>query len=95
MKTEKSNGTEKKRSEAVSDSAVPFSPYQVRVSKPYLNIRKGPGMNYDKTGKYTGIGTFTIVEESAGEGSSAGWGLLKSHTGKRNGWISLEHAERM
>ena len=38
--------------------------YRVRVSIKNLNIRKGPGTNYDKTGKYTGIGVFTIVAES-------------------------------
>ena len=27
-----------------------------------MNIRKGPGTDYDKTGKYTGKGAFTIVE---------------------------------
>ena len=31
-----------------------FSPYLVRVSITDLNIRKGPGTNYGKTGKYTG-----------------------------------------
>ena len=37
-------------------------PYLVRVKIPDLNIRKGPGTNYPKTGKYTGVGTFTIVD---------------------------------
>ena len=40
--------------------------YRVRVTIKNLNIRKGPGTNYDKTGKYTGIGVFTIVAESEG-----------------------------
>ena len=39
-----------------------FSPYLVQVSITDLNIRKGPGTNYGKTGKYTGKGVFTIVE---------------------------------
>lgn len=43
-----------------------------------LNIRKGPGTNYGKTGYYTGKGVFTIVAESAGAGSVKGWGKLKS-----------------
>ena len=38
-----------------------FTPYLVRVSIEDLNIRKGPGTDYDKTGKYTGKGAFTIV----------------------------------
>lgn len=68
-------------------------PYQVRVKIPDLNIRKGPGINGKKTGKYTGIGTFTIVEEADGQINSSGkigrWGLLKSYQKNRDGWICL------
>ena len=71
-----------------------FKPYLVRVSIPDLNIRKGPGTDHEKTGKYTGIGTFTIVEEADGEGASK-WGLLKSYQGRRNGWVSLDYAKRV
>lgn len=35
------------------------------------NIRKGPGTDYGRTGKYTGIGTFTIVEEADGKSADA------------------------
>lgn len=66
-------------------------PYQVRVMATDLNIRTGPGTNYTKTGRYTGKGIFTIVEESPGEGSSKGWGKLKSGAG----WISLDIASKI
>lgn len=59
--------------------------YRVRVSIKNLNIRKGPGTNYDKAGRYTGIGVFTIVAESEGKGATK-WGKLKSGAG----WISLD-----
>ena len=45
-------------------------------------------------GKYTGAGVFTIVEEADGSGASK-WGLLKSYADKRNGWISLDYANRL
>ena len=77
---------------AVYSSAAAFTPYLVRVSIPDLNIRKGPGTNYGKTGKYTGAGTFTIVEEADGEGASR-WGLLKSYQSGRNGWVSLDYCK--
>ena len=64
--------------------------YRVRVSIKNLNIRKGPGTNYDKTGKYTGIGVFTIVAEADGEGATK-WGKLKSGAG----WISLDFGKRI
>lgn len=69
------------------ESDVPFT---VKVDITYLNIRKGPGSNYDKTGAFTGKGIFTIVEVKEGEGSDSGWGRLKSGAG----WISLDYTTR-
>ena len=60
-------------------------PYKVKVDIKDLNIRKGPGTNYCKTGKYTGKGVFTIVKEQNG------WGKLKSGTG----WISLKYTTKI
>lgn len=68
-----------------------FSPYLVEVTATDLNIRKGPGTNYGKTGKFTGKGVFTITEERAGTGSNKGWGKLKSSAG----WISLDYVKRL
>lgn len=64
---------------------------RVKVNITDLNIRKGPGTNYEKTGKYTGKGVFTIVETRSGKGSSKGWGRLKSGTG----WISLDYVTKV
>lgn len=69
-----------------------FTPYTVQVKIKDLYIRKGPGTNYAK-GKFTGIGVFTIVDEADGPGATK-WGLLKSYTEKRNGWISLDFATK-
>ena len=68
--------------------AAPDVPFTVKVSISDLNIRKGPGTDYAKTGKFTGKGVFTIVEVQSGQGASAGWGRLKSGAG----WISLDYA---
>lgn len=65
--------------------------FRVKVSIPNLNIRKGPGTDYERTGKCTGIGVFTIVEVREGNGSGAGWGKLKSGAG----WIALSYASRI
>ena len=80
----------------VSEGKVQFmesltlsAPYMVRVSIPDLNIRRGPGKSYPKTGKFTGVGIFTVVEEKDG------WGLLKAYQEKRDGWISLAFTTRM
>ena len=67
------------------------TPFLVKVNATDLNIRKGPGTNYGKTGKYTGKGVFTITEVKSGTGSTAGWGKLKSGAG----WISLDYAKRV
>ena len=67
------------------EEATAFIPYQVKVEIDDLNIRTGPGMNHDRTGKFTGVGIFTIVEESTGEGATL-WGKLESGVG----WIDLD-----
>ena len=71
------------------ESLTISAPYMVRVSIPDLNIRRGPGKSYPKTGKFTGVGVFTVVEEKGG------WGLLKAYEEGRNGWISLAFTTRM
>ena len=65
--------------------------YEVEVSIPNLNIRKGPGKDYDPTGSFTGIGIFPITDVKTGVGSDSGWGKLQSGAG----WISLDYAKRV
>ena len=71
-----------------------FRPYLVRVEISDLNIRKKPGTDQEKVGKYTGVGCFTIVAEADGVGASK-WGLLKAYEKERNGWISLDFVTRI
>ena len=66
-------------------------PFLVRVKIRDLNIRTGPGTDHAKTGQYTGIGVFTIVEVADGKGSDAGWGRLKSGAG----WCSLDYCQKI
>jgi hypothetical protein len=75
-----------------SGSAItqPTAGYSVRVSITNLNIRTGPGTNYPLTGKTTGTGVFTIIEESAGQGATK-WGKLKSGAG----WGSLDYTQQV
>lgn len=76
------------KSAAVVDTLA--APFLVKVDINDLNIRTGAGTNYIRTG-CTGIGVFTIVEVRTGEGSSAGWGRLKSGAG----WISLDYCTKL
>ena len=62
-----------------AQSGVPFT---VQVLTNTVNIFKGAGKKYGKTGKVTGIGKFTIVELNA----KKTWGRLKSGAG----WIYLK-----
>ena len=64
-------------------------PFLVKVSISDLNIRKGAGTNTAKTGQYTGVGIFTILEVREGKGSDKGWGRLKSGAG----WIALDFCQ--
>ena len=65
-------------------------PFLVKVSISDLNIRKGPGTDYDRV-QFIPIGVYTIMEVRNGKGSSAGWGRLKSGIG----WISLDFVKRI
>ena len=65
-----------------TDDGVPF---KVKVSIPDLNIRKGPGLEYARTGHFTGKGEFEI------DAVSGNWGRLKSGAG----WISLDYTTRI
>ncbi len=85
------NGINVYTSTATTSETKIAVPYLVNVTITNLNIRKGPGTDYAKTGQFTGIGTFTIVEESSGQGSVNGWGRLKSGAG----WISLDFASKI
>lgn len=76
---------------ATENNVEAFKPFMVKIKIINLNIRKGPGINFEKTGNYTGKGVFTIVEVIEGKGSKAGWGKLKSGAG----WISLDYVERV
>jgi hypothetical protein len=64
-------------------------PYAVKVDITDLNIRRGPGTNYGINGQ-TGVGVFTIIDESDGEGASK-WLKLKSGAG----WISDDFVTRL
>ena len=64
-------------------------PFLVKVSISDLNIRKGPGTDYDRV-RFIEPGVFTIVQTSAGAGASM-WGKLKSGIG----WISLDFVRRI
>lgn len=79
--------------EKSSNSTPVMEPYKVRVKTPALRIRDKASTNGKPIG-FTGIGIFTIVDEMDGPGAKK-WGLLKSYEKNRNGWISLDYAERL
>ena len=68
-----------------------FKSYLAKVTASALNIRKGAGTNFAVTGVIRDKGTYTIVAESAGQGSTKGWGKLKSGAG----WISLDFVKKV
>ena len=69
---------------ATPEEPAPFKPYLVKVTVDALNIRKGPGTNYEKVGCIKTYGIYTIVEEKDG------WGRLKSGAG----WIKLKYTQK-
>lgn len=67
-----------------------FKAYKVKVTADVLNIRKGAGVGYAKTGQIKDKGIYTIVAESSGSGATK-WGKLKSGAG----WISLDYCKKV
>ena len=61
------------------------SSYMVKITADALNIRSGPGTNYNINGVITDQGIYTIVQESGT------WGKLKSGAG----WISLKYTKKV
>ncbi len=64
-------------------------PFLVKVSISDLNIRKGPGIGYDRV-QFCPSGVYTIVAVSDGAGATK-WGKLKSGIG----WLSLDFVKRV
>ncbi len=58
-----------------------------------LNVRSGAGTNNPVVCVLKKGGVYTIVDEKDVNGYK--WGLLKSYSSKRNGWISLKYTERL
>jgi hypothetical protein len=79
----------KASSSAAPSQSAAFRPYLVKVTADVLNIRKGPGTNYGKSGAIRDRGVYTVVGESTGQGATK-WGKLKSGAG----WISLDYVRR-
>lgn len=75
----------------VVQSSSKSNVFKVSVNISNLRIRSGAGTNTNPTGKYTGIGVFTITEVKEGPGSKSGWGKLASGAG----WISLDFTTKI
>lgn len=67
------------------------STFTAKVNTDKLNIRSGAGTNYDIVGAVHDGEVYTIVGVYSGEGSSSGWGKLKSGAG----YVSLDFMTRV
>lgn len=67
-----------------------FTPYKVKVTTDYLNIRNGAGTNYGVNGVIKDSGVYTIVAESYGQGATK-WLKLKSGAG----WIANNYTMKI
>ena len=73
-----------------NSSSASFAPYNVKVNVDNLNIRKGAGKNYGTNGKIKDRGTYTIIDEADGIGSSK-WLCLENG----QGWIASEYVTKI
>lgn len=71
------------------ESHTAIEPYKVKVTADALNFRKGPGTDYAVVGTIRDKGVYTIVDVVDG------WGLLKSYSLTRGGWINLFYTKKL
>ena len=71
--------------QSTADTSTSTSSHLVKINTEALNIRKGPGTNYNVVGCIRDMGVYTIVAEDGG------WGKLKSGAG----WICLSYTQRI
>ena len=55
-----------------------------------MNIRQGPGTNYEVVGNAYNGDELSIIAESIGQGSSSGWGKIDGD----KGWIALDYVDK-
>lgn len=59
-----------------------------KIDQTPVRIRKGPGLEFEHTGKYLeGTGIVRLAE------IQNGWGLLKSYEENRDGWVCLDYVK--
>lgn len=82
--------TPKTESSSKGSSTKPSNAgYLVKVTVSALNIRSGPGTNYEKIGMITDKGVYTIVKKSGK------WGLLKKGPKEGSSWIHLNYTKKV
>ena len=67
--------------------------YKVKVTANELNVRKGAGTKYAVGTVIKDKGIYTIVDEVMNGNTK--WGLLKSYSDDRDGWISLKYTKKI
>ena len=70
-----------------------FEPYVIKITEDTLNVRKGPGSEYDIAGVVKKGDAYTIVEEKKSKDGGK-WGLLKAFKKERDGWINLKYTQK-
>lgn len=76
---------EKTTTPAQTNTNTSSNSYMVKITADVLNIRSGPGTNYNVVGQISDHGIYTIVQKSGK------WGKLKSGIG----WISLNYTKKV
>ncbi len=70
-----------------------FKPYIVKIEEDILNVRKGPGAEYNKVTTVKKGDSYTVIDEAKSKDGDI-WGLLKAFKKKRDGWINLKYTKK-
>lgn len=70
-----------------------FKPYIVKIEEDILDVRKGPGAEYDKVTTVKKGDSYTVIDEAKSKDGDI-WGLLKAFKRERDGWINLKYTKK-
>ncbi len=74
---------------------VGMDPFTVETTAFMTNVRKQPSATAEAHVEPLKAGRYTVVDVADGEGSSSGWGLLKTFAKNRDGWVNLDVVKRV
>lgn len=93
IKYKKETVKEDKPKDSDTKQNTSFKSYVIKIEEDTLNVRKGPGAEYDKVTTVKKDDAYTVIDEAKSK-DGGNWGLLKAFKKDRDGWINLKYTKK-